>query len=113
MNATDPGFASAVGVFAGVVGVSIAVYLQLMSSRSTPWPYVVGFFVGGCVLILVNPGSWLAGSFEAFADELRLVGAVVALVAELGIAIHVFQEYRVESPGELIGDLFRQDGGDA
>ena len=97
--------AEIIGTIAGLVGVSLAVYLQLLNRRDVSVHYVVGFFVAGSALILMNPEAWLAVTFEPFITGARLLGAVLALVVELVAAAHVWATHSVESPTELCKGL--------
>jgi bacteriorhodopsin len=93
------------GALVGVVGISIAVWLQLVSRKRTPARYVFAFFAFGAVFLLTNAGALNAPARPA--SLFGLLGVLVALVFECGAAVFVWRRYSVEgdSPAEVVRDL--------
>jgi drug/metabolite transporter (DMT)-like permease len=93
------------GAFVGVVGVSIAVWLQMVSAKRTPARYVAGFFVFGSIFLLTNSGA--VGVPTEPANLLGLLGVLAALVAECGAAVFVHRRFGTDDrTPELLADLF-------
>lgn len=89
---TEPAMlAAVVGMFAGFLGVTTAVYLQLIAGDRCPPKYVMAFFLLGSGMILANfsvlsapgilPGAWVP-----------VVGNAVILLLEVWAIRHVTKE---------------------
>jgi hypothetical protein len=105
MNHTVTALTETLGALVGVVGISIAIWLQLISRKRTPPRYVAMFFVFGSVFLLMNTGALDAPARPA--NLLGLLGVLLALIFECGAAVHVWRRYSVEgdSPVEVVRDL--------
>ena len=96
------------GAFVGVVGVSIAVWLQLVSAKAAPARYVIGFYLFGATFLLTNAGA--LGVPPHPANILGLLGVLVALAVEVAAAVFVYRRYGNEETTRetveaMIGDL--------
>jgi len=98
---------TALGALTGVVGVSIAIWLQLISPKKCPARYVLVFFVFGSVFLLMNAGA--IGVPGRPATLLGLIGAIVALVAEVVGAVYVYRRYGIEDTTHEAIEAFLQD----
>lgn len=75
---TEPAMlASVVGMFAGFLGVSAAIYLQMIAGNRCPPKYVLAFFLLGSGMILAN--------FSALSTPGILLGAWVPVVGNAAI----------------------------
>lgn len=79
------------GALVGVVGVSIAVWLQLIARRRCPWYWVAGFFAFGSFMLLLNSGVF--GLAALTTTALASFALLAALVAELAGAFYVYRHY--------------------
>jgi len=94
--------AELIAAFAGLLGVSIAVYLQLIAERKPPAAWVATFFVAGCTMLLLHPTVWVSAPVVTYSAVLQLVGAAVAVIGELALARYVLIRYDVDSPFAVI-----------
>lgn len=99
-------FAELTAALAGIIGVSVAVYLQLVSSTKTPPRYVLGFFVAGCTMLLLHPAVWAQAPIARYTNLIQLGGAVLAVVGETVLAVYVARRYHVDSPLTVLHNLF-------
>lgn len=74
--------AGALGMTAGVLGVSVAIYLQLLAKDYCPPIYVAEFFVFGSGLILLN-AAIVNQPLAVFGDWLPVLGNSLLLLGEL------------------------------
>jgi hypothetical protein len=74
--------AGAIGMTAGVLGVAVAIYLQLLAEDYCPPIYVAEFFVFGAALILLN-AAIVNQQAVVFGDWLPVVGNALLLLGEL------------------------------
>lgn len=95
------------GAFVGVVGVSIAVWLQLISAKQAPARHVLGFFAFGAVFLLTNVAA--VGVPTDPANLLGLFGVLVALVGECAAGIHVYRRYSDEDTTREAVESFLRD----
>lgn len=108
MMEIDPAsVATTVGMLAGVLGVGIAVWLQMVATRKCPPKYVVLFFGFGAGLMLVNynaatitvvGGSWLP-----------LIGNVCLILTEVYAFRWVVDEVSVCQPGDFVASKLKDD----
>lgn len=102
-------FVTLLGALVGVVGVSIAIWLQLIARRRCPWYWVAGFFTFGSFMLLLNSGVFGLGSPTTTA--LAAFTLVAALAAELAGAAYVYRHYsrpRTETAvDEYLARIFR------
>lgn len=81
---------AAFGALVGTVGMAIAVWLELASTKDVPLQYIAGFFVFGSVLFLLHSRS------IGILPETRVpiyvgAGLLIALVAEVYGAVWVYR----------------------
>lgn len=74
--------AGAIGMSAGVLGVIMAIYLQLLAKDHCPPIYVAEFFVFGSALILLN-AAIVNQQVVAWGDWLPVFGNALLLIGEL------------------------------
>lgn len=100
------GTITAFGAFVGVVGVSIAIWLQMVARRRCPWYVVATFYGFGTFMLLLNSGALGAG--ENAETALGGLGLVVALLAETSGAVYAYRIYS-EPRGEHSGEAWFDD----
>lgn len=94
----------ALGALTGVLGVSIALYLQLISNRQVKPRYVVGFYLLGTGLLLLHLRPLPAFGPTASAVG-RLLGLTIILAGELAAFHHVYRVSDVQTPREVAEDV--------
>ena len=83
LSTVEPAYlAGALGMVSGVLGVSVAIYLQLLAADHCPPVYVGGFFVFGSALILMNVAI-VNQRGVLIGDWLPVFGNALLLLAEL------------------------------
>lgn len=97
MSMTPAVIAGLVGMVAGVVGVSFAVYLQLLSPEKCPPRYVFEFFTLGSALILIN-FAVLDTGIGVVGEWLPVLGNTIILLLELWALHYVLQEIEIKPP---------------
>lgn len=94
MSAELPTFVDILGALVGGIGVSLAIYFQLIARRSCPSRYVLAFFVFGSTILLLSGEAFYLR--DAVASALAVLGALLALVAEVAFAGYVWRRIRTE-----------------
>lgn len=91
--------AAFIGIIAGVIGVGVAVYLQMVDIRRCPLRYVVGYFLFGSALILINVAA-VSPHEIPFGLWFPVVGNAVLLLFELATVPYVLDHLGepVENP---------------
>ena len=106
MHTAQQAFVDYIGLFGGVLGVSIAVYLQLISKEQVPWLFVAAFLTLGMALIGITTdvilGRQIAAAARAFA-YVMLIGA--ELYALRIVLRYVRQKTTPSNLTELMDDL--------
>lgn len=90
------------GAFAGFLAVTIAVYMQTLTSRTCKLRYVTGFFVLGAALLLIHFGAF--GVQATVSVWISFFGYVVLIVGELYAGWWVIQHSHVEPPHEAVAE---------
>jgi len=94
------------GAFVGVVGVSIAIWLQMVARRRCPARHVTAFFAFGSFMLLLNTAVFgVEGGVEPYVAGVALLSA---LVVEIAGAIHVYRTYSSERPEYRIVEYLRE-----
>jgi len=93
--------AGAIGMAAGVLGVAVAIYLQLLAEDYCPPIYVAEFFVFGSALILLN-AAIVNQQVVAFGDWLPVAGNALLLLGELYGIRYVAKQVSVK---QAVSDL--------
>lgn len=87
------------GQMAGWLGVTIAVYLQLISPRRCKLEYVIGFYLSGLALILVHIGVFHIIVLDGW---LPAIGYVIIIVLYLYAAYWVHRHADLPGPREVL-----------
>lgn len=96
------------GTFAGVFGVVIAVYLQLINPRRVHPGHVTALFVSGSALILVFAAAWT--THEAAVATMK-VGAICLFVTLEAVGgYYIWKESELAGPREAARALFSPGG---
>jgi len=91
----DPAwFISYIGAATGAVGVSIAIYLQLISQKHCPPQYVLFYLTLGSGLILAHVNGHMIEGLPTTA--LRLLGYLVLIAVQVGSALHIYRRLDTE-----------------
>lgn len=93
----------ALGALAGVLGVSIALYLQLVSGRRVKARFVLGFYLVGVVFLLMHLRPLSIGPTASAVG--RAFGLTIVLAAELVAFYHVYRVSEVQTPIEVAEDI--------
>ena len=97
------------GVMAGVFGVTIAVYLQLINPRHCHPGHVTALFVGGSALIMVFSAAY---TDHAGAVATMKVAAIILFVTLEAISGYfVWKRAEMAPPSEVVRSLFGYDTG--
>jgi len=101
------------GTLSGFLGVSIAVYLQLINPRHCHGGYVSAIFLAGSAVILVFSPAWSNGGTTIL---LKLIAAFLFGIAEIVAGYHVWKAGHVAPAREVVKSLFKvgdENGGSA
>lgn len=102
ITALEPAvFASLVGISAGFLGVTVAIYLQLIAGNRCPPKYVMAFFLLGSGMILAN-FSVLSNPNMFVGAWVPVVGNIVILLLEVIAFRHVTKEVDVAAAVDVI-----------
>lgn len=97
------------GTLAGLFGVTIAVYLQLINPRHCHPGHVTALFVGGSALIMVFSAAW--NPYPAAIATMK-VGAIILFVTLEAISgYYVWKRAEMAPPSEVVSSLFSWDTG--
>lgn len=97
------------GTLAGVFGVAIAVYLQLINPRRCRPQHVMGLFALGSALVLVFTAAWNPN--EAVVLSFKVVAILIFVTLEGILGYYVWKSAEAAPPHEVIASLFKDDGG--
>lgn len=95
---------TAFGAFVGVVGISIAIWLQMIARRRTPASAVGAFFLFGSFMLLLNSGAFGVGANVEVA--LTVAGLSAALVVELAAGVWVYLKHSEPRPSTGLDEWF-------
>lgn len=70
-----------IGLLVGFIGVSIAIYLQLIQQNPCPPKYVLGFFVFGVLMIFINGRAVITDM--TIAIILQTIGYILLAIMEI------------------------------
>jgi len=90
------------GAFVGLVGVCIAIWLQMVAKRRVPAKYVVVFYAFGSLFLLLNTAALGAGN--EVAQVVAVFSLTVALLVEVGGAVFVYLKYSEPSEAESLAE---------
>lgn len=97
------------GVMAGLFGVAIAVYLQLINPRRCHPGHVTSLFVGGSALIMVFSAAYTTNM--AAVHTLKLVAIVLFVTLEAVAGYYVWKRAEMAPPKEALKAWFQNDDG--
>lgn len=83
------------GLLAGVIGVSIAIWLQLITQRRCKPRYVFGFFILGSTLILMNLGPVFPEKNGVVLG--KFVAYIVLIGAQFKVAHEVYEHSNIKT----------------
>lgn len=98
-----------VGTFVGVVGVCLAVYLQLVTTRNCHPHYVVALFLSGAALIMVFSDVW--GLQDGGVLILKAGSVVLFAIAEGVTAYFAWKTGAIEPPMHTVASLLNDENG--
>jgi len=93
-HAAMPHWVDLLGLFAGTLGVCIAVWLQVITPRKARPRYVLGFLLTGTTLMLANPEP-----VAPVSKALIFLGAfmyILLIAGECYLAFRVWQESDIQ-----------------
>lgn len=93
-----------IGALIGAIGVSISIYLQLITRKHCPKKYVIIFLVFGITMIMIHSNPFLASTNNMI--TIRIIGYTILAVMEIGAAYMVWKRLHLENPVEEIHDEF-------
>lgn len=96
------------GTVAGVLGVCIAVYLQLINPRKVEPGYVVAIFTAGAAVILVFSPAWAT---DQTIPWLKLGAATLFVISEFTAGYYVWKNGEIATARETIASLFKNGNG--
>lgn len=97
------------GVMAGILGVTIAVYLQLINPRRCHPGHVTALFVGGASLIMVFSTAYT--DHPGAIATMKLFAIVSFVTMECVAGYYVWKRAEMAPPREVVRSLFGDDGG--
>lgn len=104
-----PHMVDALGLIAGAIGVSTAIWLQLVTRRRCPPRYVVSFLILGTSLIMLNlEPVWPTADNGIYYS--RIAAYVMLIVGQVALGIHVWRESPVEMPHETMSRIWHGNG---
>lgn len=89
-----------IGAMSGALSISIAVFLQMLSSRKCHPKYVAGFLLLGSFLILLNTRPFVESAILAIYIE--ATAYIFIMAAELYIAKKVYAQSEIEDGFESL-----------
>lgn len=98
---TAPIIVDTVGLIAGMLGMSIAIYLQLLRKHLYSKGHVAGLYVFGAILVLVNMEHIFSGA--GYWEEMKLSMYMMVIIAELVVA------YDMTKREDTLLEMFRDD----
>lgn len=98
------------GTVSGLIGICIAIYLQMLTQKRINPSYVFGFYLLGCILILMNTGAYLTGNNTI--QWLRLIGVSMLTLGELWAGFWVFKHSDIPNPRKSLFRTFIDDPDD-
>lgn len=100
-------FTHFMGAIVGVLGVSIAIYLQLITSKHCPIKYIVLFLVFGITMIMINSGPFIASSQQLLI--LQFIAYLILAIIEIGTAYFIWRTLDLENPVLEVHNEFVSD----
>lgn len=97
------------GLFAGALGVSIAIWLQFITRRTVRALYVTSFFVAGSSLMLLNLEPVWGHTDGVLAA--RLVAYIALTTLEIYVGYRVWQEAEVHPVERVKNFPITEDNG--
>lgn len=97
------------GVIAGLFGVLIAVYLQLINPRKCHPGHVTALFVGGSALIMVFSAAYTTNSVAV--ATLKGFAILLFVTLEAVAAYYVWKRAEMAPPKEALKAWFNGNGG--
>lgn len=92
------------GTFAGLFGVLVAVYLQLINPRRCHPGHILALFVAGSALIMVFSAAWTA--HDAAVATMKIWAIILFVTLEATGAYYVWKRAEVAPPSEAVSSLF-------
>lgn len=96
------------GTAAGLLGVTIAVYLQFVNPRRCDHIHVAAIFVAGASLIMIFSSAWQPN--PALAAVLKVFAIALFVGLELAAGYYVWASGEVVQPREAIASFFESNG---
>jgi len=96
------------GTVAGVLGVTLAVYLQLINPRRCHPGHVTTLFVAGAALIMVFAAAW--NPHEAAVQAMKIGAILLFVTLEAVGSYYVWKRATIGPPSEAIRALFSPGG---
>lgn len=96
------------GTLAGVFGVVIAIYLQLINPRRCHPGHVTALFVAGSALILVFSAAW--NPHEAAVKTMKIGAILLFVMLEAVTGYYVWKRAEMAPPREALRALFSPGG---
>lgn len=98
-----------VGSVAGLLGVTLAIYLQLINPRRCHPGHVMALFAGGSALIMVFSAAWVPNHHAVMALK---AGSIILFVSLEAVgAYYVWKQAEVAPAREVIASLFTSEQG--
>lgn len=82
------------GTLVGMVALSIALWLQMVSTRKVPAKYILGFAAIGILVILANMTG--LGVEPPVAETIRAIALTLGLIGEIAAAYWIYRHESVE-----------------
>lgn len=92
------------GTLAGLIGVTIAVYLQLINPRKCHPGHVTAIFVAGAALIMIFSTAWTQNADAVAA--MKIAAIVLFVTLEVLAGYYVWKASEAAPPAEVIMALF-------
>lgn len=94
----------AIGLVAGFIAISTAIYLQMIMKEPCPVRYVTGFFLFGLIMIVLN--SSLVISHSSIIMGLQILTYTLVIAGELYMANEIKKKVRERSSIETFDGVF-------
>ena len=104
-----PHWVDLLGLLAGSVGVSIAIWLQMITPRVVKARYILGFLTLGCSLMLINLEPLIPNTDAVLAA--RVLAYLTLVAAQAYLAYHVWDESELQPVKGTKDWLFDENGG--
>lgn len=101
----QPHWIELIGALIGTLGITIAIYLQLITRKDCPPRYVILFLVFGIAMIMMHSGPLVATREEM--TFLQITAYMILAILEIGTAYYVWKRLDLDHPlKELHHELF-------